>query len=430
MRHLLRTLSLILLLSPMAHAADALDRIAAVVDDDVVLESEVQQRTLDVRHQMAARGQTAPADYVLRAQIVDQLILQHLQRNLALRAGVRVDDNTLTSAVSDIARQNHLTLDQFRQQLNAEQPGGYAQIREQIRNEMTINRYRNRKIGERIRISDQDIDNFLNSPMGQAALESEYHLAHILISVPEGASPTQLADARSKAEKALAELRGGVNFAQVAARYSNAENALDGGDLGWRKAAQLPTLFAAEASRMQPGDFAGPVQSPAGFHVLTLIDKRGAETMSVHQRQVRHILIKPSEILTLEDAQQKAEDIRQRLEKGAEFAELARTYSEDPGSARNGGDLGWVSPGEMVPSFEEMMNKTPVKGISPVFESQFGWHILQVLGERDQDMTKEYRRNLAKQALYNRKFDEELPMWLREIRAEAYVEIKDVAKAP
>ncbi|HEX5362502.1 MAG TPA: peptidylprolyl isomerase [Fluviicoccus sp.] len=420
--------SLLCLLIPLpALSGVPLERIAAVVDEGVILESEVQQRIKDVEVQFQNRRQTLPDPADLRNQVMEQLILQHLQRDQADRAGVRIDDNSLNTSLTDIARQNGLTLAEFRQRLEKEKTGSYNQVREQIRGEMIISRYRNRRLQDRIRITDQDIDSFLASPQGAEALATEYRLAHILVSVPEAPTPAQLAKARQRADEALAALRAGQSLEQVAARYSTGDEALKGGDLGWRKEAQLPAVFVDQVRNLKKGEYAGPVVTPAGFHVLALLDRRGAEQMVIHQRQVRHILIKPSEVLSLEDAQQKAADLRARLEKTPDdFPTLARTFSDDPGSARNGGELGWVSPGEMVPSFEDMMNRTPVNGISPVFESQFGWHILQVLGERDQDMTKEYRRNLARQALYGRKFDEELELWQREIRADAYVEIKPV----
>lgn len=429
MRFILAPLVAILLATP-AFAGSPLNRIAAVVDDDAILETEVKQRIADVEHQFSVRRQTLPDAADLRNQVMEQLILQRLQLGQAERAGVRIDDNTLNASLTDIARQNGMTLEQFRQRLETEKPGSYSDVRDQVRNEMIVSRYRNRRLQDRIRITDQDIDSFLASPQGEAALATEYRLAHILISVPEAATPPQQDEARRKAEEALAALRAGQALEQVAARFSSGDSALKGGDLGWRKEAQLPTLFADQVRGLKKGEFAGPVRTPAGFHVLAMLDRRGAEQMVVHQRQVRHILVKPSEILSLEDAQQKASDLRSRLDKDpADFPNLARTYSDDPGSARNGGDVGWVSPGEMVGSFETMMNQTAVNSISPVFESQFGWHILQVLGERDQDMTREYRRNLARQALYGRKFDEALELWMREIRAEAYVEIK-AAEAP
>ena len=405
-------------------AATSLDKIAAIVDEDVVLESEVTQRIADLQFQYRNRPNVLPADDILRTQVLEQLIVQHIQLSQAQRAGVRIDDNSLNASLTEIAQQNGMTLADFRTKLETEKAGSYNQIREQVRQEMMTSRVRNRRVGERVHITEQDIDNFLASPQGQTALETEYRLAHILISVPDEATPKQWAEAKSKAEQALALLQQGKPFFEVTTQFSKDDDALQGGDLGWRKVAQLPTLFADTADKLKKGEFSGILQSPAGYHLITMVDKRGNQQMMIEQHHVRHILIKPSEIVSLEDAKQKADDLRERLAKGADFAELASTYSEDVGSARNGGDLSWVSPGEMVPSFDEMINKTPVNQISPVFESQFGWHILQVLGQRNQDMTSQYRRNLARQALYARQFEEEKTSWLRELRAEAFVQIK------
>ncbi len=405
-------------------ATTPLDRVAAVVDEDVVLESEVAQHIADIQYQYRNQQQTLPPDDILRTQILEQLIIQRLQLTQAERAGVRIDDNSLNATLTDIASQNNATLIEFRSKLEAEKVGSYNQVREQIRQEMMTSRLRNSRVGSRVHITEQDVDNFLASPQGQTALETEYHLAHILIGVPDEATPQQWAAAKAKAEQALSKLQQGQSFFAVAGQFSKAEDALQGGDLGWRKAAQLPTLFAENADKLAKGELSPILQSPAGYHILTVIDKRGNQQMMVEQHHVRHILVKPSEILSLDDAKQKADDLHERLVKGADFAEIAKTYSDDVGSARNGGDLNWVASGEMVPSFEEMMKKTPVNQISPVFESQFGWHILQVLGERKQDMTDAYRRNLARQALYARQFDEEKISWLRELRAEAFVQIK------
>lgn len=405
-------------------AAISLDKIAAIVDEDVVLESEVTQRIADLQFQYRNRPNVLPADDILRTQVLEQLIVQHIQLSQAQRAGVRIDDNSLNASLAEIAQQNGMTLADFRTKLETEKAGSYNQIREQVRQEMMTSRVRNRRVGERVHITEQDIDNFLASPQGQTALETEYRLAHILISVPDEATPKQWAEAKSKADQALALLQQGKPFFEVTTQFSKDEDALQGGDLGWRKVAQLPTLFADTAEKLKKGEFSGILQSPAGYHLITMVDKRGNQQMMIEQHHVRHILIKPSEIVSLEDAKQKADDLRERLAKGADFAELASTYSEDVGSARNGGDLSWVSPGEMVPSFDEMINKTPVNQISPVFESQFGWHILHVLGQRNQDMTSQYRRNLARQALYARQFEEEKISWLRELRAEAFVQIK------
>jgi len=423
MRHYLL---LPLLLSPLLSFASStpLDTIAVVVDEDVVLNSELEQRLADIRYQYRNRQQSLPPDDVLKKQVLEQLIVQRIQLSQAERAGVRIDDNSLNAYLNDVASQSGLSLADFRNKLENEKVGAYQEVREQIRQEMMISRLRNKRVGDRVKISEQDIDNFLASPQSALALETEYRLAHLTINVPNEATPKQWADAKIKADKALSELQTGKAFFTVVTEFSNAEDALQGGDLGWRKSAQLPSLFTEAAEKLQRGQYSTILQSPAGYHIVTVIDKRGAQQMLVKQRHVRHILIKPSEILTLEDAKQKADDLRERLVKGADFAELAKTYSEDTGSARNGGDLTWVGTGEMVPSFEEMMLKTPINGISPVFESQFGWHILQVLGERDQDFSEQYKRNLARQALYTRQFEEEKSAWLRELRAEAFVQIK------
>lgn len=416
-----------LLFSPLLSLAAPipLDTIAAIVDEDVVLNSELEQRLADIRYQYRSRQQGLPPEDVLKKQVLEQLIAQRIQLAQAERAGVRIDDNSINASLNDIAAQSGLSLAEFRNKLEKEQTGTYQEIREQVRQEMMISRLRNKRVGDRVKISEQDIDNFLASPQSSVSLETEYRLAHLTINVANEATPQQWAEAKIKAETALSQLQSGKAFFNVVTEFSNAEDALQGGDLGWRKTAQLPTLFVEAADKLQRAQYSNLLQSPAGYHIVTVIDKRGAQQMVVKQRHVRHILIKPSEILTLEDAKQKADDLYERLNKGADFAELAKTYSEDAGSARNGGDLTWVGTGEMVPSFEEMMLKTPINGISPVFESQFGWHILQVLGERDQDFSQQYKRNLARQALYNRQFEEEKSAWLRELRAEAFVQIKD-----
>jgi peptidyl-prolyl cis-trans isomerase SurA len=412
-------------LSTSFAAPVAIEGIAAIVDEDVVLQSELEQRLADIRFQYNTRQQTLPPDDILKRQVLEQLILERIQLSQAERAGVRIDDNSLNASITDIASQNAMTLTEFRAKLEGEKQGSYDQVREQIRREMMISRLRNKRVGDRIHITEQDIDNFLASPQSQLALETEYRLAHITINVPESASPQDWASAKQKIEAALQQLQEGKPFFNIVTQYSNAEDALQGGDLGWRKSALIPDLFRIAADPLQRGQYSDVLKSPAGYHIVTVIDKRGAQQMLIKQRHVRHILIKPSEILTLEDAKQQADDLHDRLVKGADFAEIAKTYSEDVGSARNGGDLTWVGTGEMVPSFEEMMLKTPINQISPVFESQFGWHILQVLGEREQDMSDQYKRNLARQALYARQFEDEKSSWARELRAEAFVQIKE-----
>lgn len=414
---------LLLLLAPLAQAEfTPLDRVAVVVDEGVILQSEIDKRLADVRFQFAQRGTPLPPDDVLRRQVTEQLVLEKLQLEMANRAGIRIDDKEVNAALEDIARQNQLTLAGFQQKLDATPGTSYAEVREQVKQELVISRLRNRIMQERIRITDQDVQSFLRSPGGQATLAGEYRLGHILVPLPAEASPADIAAAEARVKQAQDELAAGKDFAQVAATYSRAETALRGGDLGWRKAAELPTLFAEPAQALQVGELAGPFRTPGGFHLIKLLDKRGGQEMLVPQWQVQHILIKPTEILSSEDARQKLADIRAKLASGESFGDLARTYSDDPGSARQGGTLGWVSPGEMVPEFEAVMRRTPTGQVSDVFQSPYGWHILQVTGTRQQDMSEQYRQNQARQALYLRAYDDELADWLRELRSRAFIE--------
>lgn len=409
---------------PAGAAVTPLDKVAVVVDDSVILQSEVDKRIDDVRYQFGQRNAALPPDDILRKQVVEQLVLETLQLNLANRAGIRIDDKEVNAALEDIAKQNGMTLAGFQQKLDATPGSSYAEVREQVKRELTINRLRSRRMQDRIRITDQDVQNFLRSPSGQAELATEYRLGHILFALPEEASPKDIAAAEARVKKAKDELAAGKEWGQVAATYSAAETALKGGDLGWRKAAQLPELFAASAQQMKVNDVAGPFRTPGGFHLIKLLDKRGVEDAKVPQWQTRHILIKPTEILSSEDARQKLEDIKAKLDKGASFADLARTYSDDPGSARQGGDLGWVSAGDMVPEFDAVMRRTPVNQVSDIFQSPYGWHLLQVTGTREQDMSDRLRTNMARQALYAREYDDELAAWLRELRNDAFVEIR------
>lgn len=416
----------LLLASSLAHAAfTPLEQAAVIVDESVILKSELDKRIKDVQFQFAKRKAALPADEVLRKQVTEQLIMESLQLNLAERAGIRIEDTALTSTLTGIAKDSGVTLQQFQQQLDATPGSSYSEVREQVKREMMITRLRQRRMQDRIRITDQDVQNYLKSPAGQAEVASEYRLGHILVEIAETATPKDIAAAEARLQKAQAELAAGKDFALVAATYSNAETALKGGDLGWRKAAQLPTLFADAVEKMQTGDMADPIRTPGGFHLIKLLEKRGADMVQVQQRHVRHILIKTTEILSSEDARQKLGDIRNKIVAGSSFADEARIHSDDPGSARQGGELGWVGAGEMVPEFERVMQSAPLNTVSDVFQSSYGWHILEIMGERKQDVSAQVRANIARQALYSRQYDEELASWLRELRAEAFVEIRE-----
>lgn len=419
----------LVLLAPQAQAAvTPINKIAVVVDDSLILQSEIDKRIKDITFQFSQRKTPLPPDDVLRKQIIEQLILENLQLNLASRAGIRIDDTELNGAITEIARQNGTTLADFQKKLDATPGSSYTEVREQIKRELMINKLRQRRMQDRIRITDQDVQNFLRSPSGQAELATEYRLGHIVVNLPDQATPGDIAAAEEKIKQVQVALAAGKDFAQVAATWSNAETALQGGDLGWRKAAQLPTLFVEPAEKMQVGEVAGPFRTPGGLHLIKLLDKRGGEAMRVKQWQVEHILIKPTEILSSEDAKQKLADIREKIIKGKNFADEARIHSDDPGSARQGGSLGWVAAGDMVPEFDKVMRTTPEKQVSDVFQSAFGWHILEVTASRDQDVSEQHRANMAKQALYSRKYDEELASWLRELRNDAFVEVRDGSK--
>lgn len=421
-----RTLALCagLLLGAAAHAEyRELDGIVAVVNEDVVLASELLERLDAVQKQIAASNVQPPPNNVLVSQIMERLILENLQLQEAERRGVQVDDETLTRAVVSFADQNRLTLEQFRQTL-AEDGVSYAEFREQIRREMIMSRLQRNLVSRRIAISDKDIDDLLNSPYYQQLLSDEFRVGHILLTFDEDASDSVVQAARTRAAEIVTELRDGAEFRQMAIANSAASTALEGGDLGWRKAGELPSLFAEQVLELKPGDTADPIETSGGIHIVQLLEVRGASTQSELQSRLRHILVQPSQIRTEAETRELIHDIHRRLEEGEDFAALARQHSEDPGSALNGGDLGWTSGNEFVPEFRVAMAATPTGELSEPFRSQYGWHVLEVQERRDQDMSQEARRNMALQILHQRRFDEELQKWQKELRDEAYVEVR------
>ena len=400
-----------------------LDGIVAVVNDDVVLASELLSRLDTVRKQIAESDVQAPPDDVLVSQIMERLILESLQLQEAERRGLEIDDETLTRAVASFAQDNNLTLEQFRTVL-AQDGIGYAEFREQIRREMIMTRLQRNLVSRRIAISDKDIEDLLDSPYYQQLLSDEYRIGHILLTIDENADDAAVAAARDEARRIVSELRDGANFREMAIANSSASTALEGGDLGWRKAGELPSLFAEEVLDLDIGETADPIETGGGIHIVQLLDVRGASTQSEQQAQVRHILVQPSEIRTEEETRALIDDLYQRLQDGADFAELAREYSEDPGSALNGGDLGWTSGDEFVAEFQQVLADTPTGEMSEPFRSQYGWHVLEVTDRREQDMSQEARRRMALQILHQRRFDEELQEWQKELRDEAFVEVR------
>lgn len=404
-------------------AVQPLDKVVAIVDNDVIMQSQLDQRVKEVQQTIAKRGQDVPPASVLDQQVLERLIVENLQLQIGERSGIRITDEELNQAIGTIAQRNNMTVDQFRQAL-AHDGLSYEDAREQVRREMIISRVRQRRVAERIQVTDQEVKNFLKSPMGAMQQSDEYRLANILIPTPDRASSEDIQAAGKKAVDIYNQLQQGADFAKLAIAYSSSDNALEGGDMGWRKAAQLPPPFDEELSRMNAGDVTKPVRIPTGFIILKVNEKRGGNTVVTDEVHVRHILVKPSEIRTEDDTKKLIDKIYDRVKSGEDFATLAKTYSEDPGSALNGGDLDWINPQSLVPEFREVMANTPQGVLSKPFQTQYGWHVLEVLGRRAVDNTAKASEQQAMNTLRNRKYDEELQNWLRQIRDEAYVEIK------
>lgn len=412
---------LALLLAVPAHAAQMLDRIVAVVNDDVVLQSELEQEIQTVSAQLRQRNTSMPNDDILARQVLERLIMQRLQLAIAERNGIRVDEATLNAAVQRIAEQNQLSLSQFRDTLESE-GYDYAVFRDSLRDEIILNRLHQRQAERQVSISPQEIDEYLAS---QGADDStEYLLGHILIAVPESASGEQVQAARQQAEDVRQALLDGTDLAQLAAAYSSSSTALDGGSLGWRAQGELPTLFAHQVPRLAVGETGEIEQNPSGFHIIQLLDRRSSEQAMITQTHARHILIQTNAIVSDNDARLRLETLRRRIQGGTDFAELARANSNDKGSAASGGDLGWASPGMFVPAFERVMDTLAIGEISAPFQSDFGWHILQVLERRERDVSDDLRRAKAAETIRQRKSEEALDSWLRRLREEAYVDVR------
>lgn len=398
------------------------DRIVAVVDQTVITEKELTDRIRIVTSQLEKQGTQLPAQDVLEKQILERLISDRLQLEYAAQTGLRVDDNQLDKTVQRIAEQNKMSVPEFQKALEGDGIG-FGKFREDIRNEITLARLREREVDNRINVTESEIDNYLTTQSSQKDAQDEYELSHILIRLPEDGSPEELQKLRNKAEQALKQLQGGADFAQVSASFSDAPNALEGGSLGWKSSSQIPELFADALKNMQPGEISPILRSPNGFHILKMSNRRGGSSpLVVEQTHVRHILIKLSEVVSESDAKTRMDRLKERLDNGADFAETARLNSED-GSASNGGDLGWVNPGDTVPQFEKAMNELQPGQISEPIRSPFGWHIIQVLERRKQDMSREAARLKARQEIRARKSDEAYQDWVRELRDRAYVEV-------
>ena len=399
------------------------DRVLVVVNNSVITGYELRTRVDQVMRQLATQKTQAPPRRVLEKQLLERLITEKALLQLAEDTNVRVEAAQLDRAVAGVARQNGMSPDEFRAALEAE-GSNFAAFREQIRTEIIINRLREREVDSRVVVTEAEIDNQLAQSERDPAQLDEYNLGHVLVLSPEGASPEQLAQLRAKAEKALAELKSGGSFAEVSASYSDAQNAMQGGTLGWRSQAQLPTLFLDAVKTLKVGEVSPVLRSANGFHLLKLIDKRGKNVqLIVRQTQARHILIKTNEVVGDKDARNRLVQLKERIENGGDFAELAKLHSDDL-SASKGGDLGWLNPGDTVPDFERMMDSLQPGQVSEPVRSPFGWHLIQVMERRDQDVSEARKRLEARRVIRNRKAEEAFEDWLRQARDRAYVEYR------
>ncbi len=409
----------IALSSSMPTFAQTSDEVVAVVDNSVILRSDLEQSVAETKHQLEAQKRQVPPDQYLEQQALEQLILRQTQLEQVKRYNIKADEKSLNEAVLKVANQSGSnSLEAFQQKLDKMAPGTYESLRKRIAEDLAINRLRQQIVMSRIKISDQDVANFLKTPQGQAALGSQVHVIHARVSGENSVEAV--------AKQVRTALDSSNDIAAISKQYSTNDVKVEGADMGFRNLSEIPTELAARVTPLQVGQTSELIAARDGVHIIKLLERKGSEQKAIiPQYKTRHILIQPSEVVSPENAKQMIDSIYNRLKAGEDFAVLAATFSNDSGSARDGGSLGWVSPGVMVPQFEEKMKSTPVGQISEPFQTQFGWHVLQVTETRQQDMTQEYQERMARQILGERQFDTELDSWLREIRNNAFVEIKD-----
>jgi peptidyl-prolyl cis-trans isomerase SurA len=401
----------------------SLDKIIAVVDDDIVMQSELTRRVRAINSRLKSQGTPLPSQEVMHDRVLDQLILENIQMQLAERAGIRIGDTQLNATIDTITKSNNMTLAQFEAQLKAEGET-YANAREQIRTEMIISRVQKQEVDRRVRVTELEIENFLTSKEGRTQSGTEYYLGHILVSVPDSASLKEIEAGEKKANNILVALKAGEDFKKMAVEKSDGRQALNGGVIGWRKEGELPSIAANIIPTLKVGEPSNLVRTSSGFHIIMVLEKRGGQEQLIDQAHVRHILIAPSEIRSDQQAKTMIDKLYERISSGDDFAELAKSNSDDPVSAIDGGSLDWVSPGQMVPEFDNMMDEVALGEVSKPFRSQFGWHILEIMERRKQDMGALILANQAKQVIHNYKYESELSNWLLEIKSEAFIEIK------
>jgi peptidyl-prolyl cis-trans isomerase SurA len=402
---------------------EMLDRIAAIVNDGLVLKSELDTQMTSVQKRLQEQHVELPSQSVLQQQVLDRLVLQEVQMQRAKHVGLTVTDEQLNSALQEIAARNKIPFDQLPTALAA-QGVDYKQYRESMRKELTLSTLRQRDVIAHINVSPHEMEQYL-SRQQNAASNDEFNVSHILLSLPAAATPQQLDEISHKAQDVASRAGKGEDFGQLAIANSNSQTALDGGQLGWRKGAQLPQFILDLVVKMKPGEVSEPVRTPSGYHIVKLNERRSGESpVIINQIHVRHILMKPNELDDDETVRQKLAKLRERIEKGENFAGIASTTSEDPGSAPDGGDLGWTGPGTFVPEFDKAIADLKVDEISEPFKTRYGWHIVQMLGTRTYDGTDDVRRQKAFAAIRESKADEETELWLRRLKDDAFVETK------
>jgi peptidyl-prolyl cis-trans isomerase SurA len=420
LKHFFKATALaVALSSSMTTFAQSKNEVVAVVDNSVILKSDLEQNIAEIKHQLEAQKKPVPPEQYLQQQALDQLIIRQAQLEQVKRYNIKADEKSLNEAVMKVANQSgSQSLEAFQQKLDAIAPGTYESLRNRIAEDLAINRLRQQMVMSRIKISDQDVENFLKTPQGQAALGNQVHVLHVRVSGEK--------DIEKVAAQVKAALKESNDVAAIDKKFTANGVKVESADMGFRNLSEIPSELAARVTPLEVGQTTDLIPVRDGIHVLKLVDRKGADQKAiVSQYKTRHILIQPSEVVSPDNAKQQINSIYNRLKAGEDFAVLASTFSNDPGSARDSGSLGWVSPGVMVPEFEARMKSTPVGQTSEPFQTQFGWHILQVTDTRQQDMTREYQERMARQILGERQFDSELDSWLREIRSNAFVEIKD-----
>ena len=400
-----------------------LDRIVAVVNDDVIMRSELLVRMDLIRSGLEEAGTPVPPGDVLARQVLERLVVDRIQLQLAAEAGMRIEDEELNRAMVGLAARNNLGLAEFREILERD---GYdfTKLRGEIRQELLVAQVQRRFVSNRVTVSPRDVDDYLATVDKQGGGNREYRLGHILIAVPEGASPEEIDESRHRAQALLAELHAGLDFSEAAVTHSDGQQALKGGDLGWRRARELPTLFADIVPELSIGEVSPPIRSPSGFHLVKVMDRKAGETHVLTQTRARHILLEPNEILSDDGARARLTQLRERIVNGDDFAELARAHSDDSGNAAMGGDFGWVGPGDLHPALYAVIDTLAESELSTPLRTERGWHLVQVVERRAYDGTEEVRRANAVTAIRNRKIEEEMQTWIRQIREEAYVELR------